>query len=65
MTGVPGNCHALGADRAGQFSISVFGPYRLIFVPDLDPLPTAPDGSLDRVRVTRILVVEVVDYHGH
>src|ERR1039458_5519213 len=37
MEGVPGNCHELTADRKGEFSVSLWGPFSLIFGPDHDP----------------------------
>jgi toxin HigB-1 len=65
MDGVPGNCHQLHADRAGQFAVDLWGSYRLVFEPDHDPLPVRPDdGGIDRSRVTKIMIREVVDYHG-
>lgn len=64
MDGVPGRCHRLTADRRDQFAVALWGSYRLLFVPDHDPVPTHPDGGIDRSRVTRILITEVVDYHG-
>lgn len=63
MDGVPGNCHALSADRAGQFAVNLWGPYRLIFAPDHDPVPTLDDGGIDRSLVTSVSIVEVADYH--
>lgn len=63
MSGVPGNCHALGEDRAGQFAVHLWGQYRLVFEPDDDPIPRLPDGGIDRNRVRKIVVLEVVDYH--
>jgi plasmid maintenance system killer protein len=64
MDGVPGNCHQLHTDRAGQFAVDLWGSYRLVFEPDHDPLPKLPDGGIDRARVTKIVIREVVDYHG-
>lgn len=64
LEGVPGHCHRLKADRRDQFAMSLSGSYRLVFVPDHDPIPTLPDGGVDRARVTRILITDVVDYHG-
>jgi proteic killer suppression protein len=64
MDGVPGRCHALGADRAGQFAIALWGSFRLIFLPDHDPLPLRDDGGIDRDQVTKVSITEVVDYHG-
>ena len=56
-------CHELTADRKGQIAIDLVHPHRLILRPDHDPLPTKPDGGLDRTLVTKLVVVEVVDYH--
>lgn len=64
MSGVPGNCHQLRADRAEQFAVHLWGAHRLVFEADHDPTPRRPDGGIDRVRVTRICITEVVDYHG-
>jgi len=64
MEGVPGNCHQLHADRAGEFAVDLWGSYRLVFEPDHDPLPELPDKGIDRARVTKIVIKEVVDYHG-
>ena len=57
-------CHALVADRAGQFAVDLKHPCRLIFEPADDLLPTKPDGGLDLTRITRIRVLEIKDYHG-
>jgi plasmid maintenance system killer protein len=64
MDGVPGNCHQLRADRAGEFAIDLWASYRLILEPDHKPLPVFPDRGLDRARVSAIVIKEVVDYHG-
>jgi toxin HigB-1 len=64
MDGVPGGCHPLSADRHGQFGVDLWGPFELILVPDHDPIPKLEDGGIDRDLVTKILIVEVVDYHG-
>jgi toxin HigB-1 len=65
MDGVPGRCHPLKADRRGQFAVCLWGSYRLIFVPDHDPIPTLADGGIDPQQVTQILIEEVTDYHGN
>jgi plasmid maintenance system killer protein len=64
MYGLPGHCHPLGADRPGQFAISLWGAARLVFVPNHDPVPRLDDGGIDTRLVTKILITEVVDYHG-
>lgn len=58
------NCHALKADRKGQLAVDVEQPKRLIFIQDHDPRPMHPDGSLDWNKVTRVVVIEIVNYHG-
>ena len=50
-------------NRAGQFSIDVKHPYRLICVPDHNPIPLKTDGGIDRSRVTAILIVGIIDTH--
>lgn len=63
LEGVPGRFHALHADRKREFAMSLWGGYRLVFVPDHDPPPTLSDGGIDRSRVTRVSIIEVVNYH--
>ena len=64
MDGVPGQCHQLTGDRNGEFALHLWGQFRLIFVPDHEPIPALDDGGIDRALVTKILITEVVDYHG-
>ena len=65
MRGVPGNCHQLSADRAGEFAVDLRGPYRLIFEADHNPMPLLDDGGIDTTQVTDIRVKEVDNYHGN
>jgi proteic killer suppression protein len=55
--------HELTADRAGQISVDVRHPYRLLLVPDQDEVPRKPDGGLDWSRVTKVKILEIVDPH--
>jgi proteic killer suppression protein len=64
MEGVPGKCHQLRADRSGEFAVYLWGSYRLVFEPDHGPVPTLDDGGIDKTKITRIRIKEVVDYHG-
>lgn len=64
LTHAPGRLHPLHADRAGQFALDLWGSYRLIFEPTNEPLPKLPDGGFDRSRITKVRILEVVDYHG-
>ncbi|NCC31001.1 MAG: killer suppression protein [Chloroflexia bacterium] len=64
MRSLPGRCHELKHNRAGQLAIDVRHPYRLIFEPAHEPIPRKDDGGLDWSKVTNIRIVEVEDYHG-
>lgn len=64
MRTLPGRCHELLADRAGQLALVIGQPYRLIFKPATLPTPKLASGGLDWDRVTFINILEVVDYHG-
>ncbi len=64
MRNLTGRCEELRGDRSGSFSVRLDKNYRLIFVPANEPVPFKLDGGIDWLRVTRIRMLEVVDYHG-
>jgi len=55
--------HELTGDRAGQISVDVGHPYRLLLMPDHDGIPRKPDGGLDWMRVTKVKILGIVDTH--
>ena len=55
--------HELKADRAGQISLDLIHPQRLLIVPDHEETPRKPDGGLDWTKVTQIMIVGVEDTH--
>ena len=57
-------CHKLKGDRAGQISIDLDHPYRLLFTVANEPIPLKPDGGLDWGKVTAIKIIRVEDTHG-
>ncbi len=59
----PMRCHELRADRAGQFSIDLDHPYRLVFAPDHEPVPVREEGGTDWGRITAITILGIVDTH--
>lgn len=63
-TNPPDRCHQLTGKRAGQLAVTLKDNWRLIFVPDHDPVPKKADGGIDLSAVTMIKLLEVVDYHG-
>lgn len=63
MRNIPGRCHELRHDRAGQFSLDLDHPYRLIFEPANEPVPRKPDGGINWHKVTVIKILGVEDTH--
>lgn len=59
----PARCHELEQDRKGQLAVDLVYPKRLIFEPDHRPIPKKEGAGLDWKGVTRVLVIEIVDYH--
>lgn len=59
----PPRCHELKGELAGQLSVDLQHPYRLLFIPANDPVPRLADGGLDWNRVTEIEIIGVVDTH--
>lgn len=63
----PARCHELTEGQRGQqcqLSVDLKHPYRLIFVPDHDPIPKKPDGGLDWEQVRAVEILEVENTHG-
>jgi proteic killer suppression protein len=55
--------HELTGDRAGQISVDVKHPRRLLLVPDHAEIPRKPDGGLDWRRVTKVKILCITDTH--
>jgi proteic killer suppression protein len=56
----PVRCHPLKGERSGQFAVDLIRNWRLVFEPD-----PRIKGHVDRTKVKRIGLLEVVDYHGN
>lgn len=63
MRALPGKCHELDGDRAGQLAVDVGDGKRVVFEPVDDPPPVKPDGGLDWQSVKAIRVLEIANYH--
>ncbi len=63
MRNLPGRCHELLQDRAGQLSLDLDHPYQLIFEPANEPIPRKPDGGIDWNQVTSVIILGVEDTH--
>lgn len=59
----PDRCHQLTGNRKGDFAVDLNHPYRLTFRPVNDPMPLKEDGGFDLIRINKILILEVEDYH--
>jgi len=63
LRNVPGNFHELKEDRKGQWACNLDQPYRLIFVPHEEPIPTDEHGKYIWIEIKGVDVTEIVDYH--
>jgi proteic killer suppression protein len=60
---LPGNFHELVGNRKGQWSCNLVHPYRLIFEPHEDPIPTDDSGKYIWIEIKGVEIIEIVDYH--
>jgi proteic killer suppression protein len=55
--------HPLTKDRRGQLSVDLDHPYRLLLVPEHDPVPELPSGGMDLRAITKVVIIEITDTH--
>jgi plasmid maintenance system killer protein len=60
---LPGRCHERLHDRAGQLSLDLVHPQRLIFIPAGEPVPHKTDGGLDWHQIKSIRIIGIEDTH--
>lgn len=60
----PHRCHELTGNLKGVLSLDLDHPYRLLFVPDHEPLPMRKEGGLDWTKVTAVVIKGVENTHG-
>lgn len=61
---LPGRYHELIGTRKGQWACDLDHPFRLIFEPHENPIPTDDDGKYIWLKIKGIEVIEIIDYHG-
>ena len=61
---LPGRYHELSENRNGQWACDLDQPYRLIFEPHEDPIPTDENGKYVWIEIKGVEIVEIVNYHG-
>jgi len=59
----PGRFHELVENHKGKWSCDLDHPYRLIFKPHQQPIPTNADGKYIWAEITGVEIVDVIDYH--
>ena len=60
---LPGRFHELKGDRKGQWACDLDHPFRLIFQPQEDPIPTDKDGKYLWIEILGVEIMEIEDYH--
>jgi proteic killer suppression protein len=60
---LPGNYHELVKNRKGQWACDLVHPYRLIFTPLENPIPSNDDGQYIWIEIKGIEIIEIEDYH--
>lgn len=60
---LPGNYHELISNRKGQWACDLDQPYRLVFTPHENPIPTNEDGQYIWLEITGVEVIEIINYH--
>ena len=62
---LPGpRCHKLQGDKKDMLSADLVHPYRLLFIPDHDPVPLKEDGGLNSDKVTKVSIYGRRNTHG-
>jgi toxin HigB-1 len=59
----PGRWHELSGNRKGQWAGDLDQPYRLIFEPQIKPIPTDDTGKFIWIKIKAIEVIEITNYH--
>jgi len=60
---LPGRYHELVGDRKGEWACDLGHPYRMIFIPHEDPIPTDEHGRYIWIEIKGVEVTEITDYH--
>jgi toxin HigB-1 len=61
---LPGRYHELTGDRKGQWACHLDHPYRLVFEPQEQPIPTDEHGRYCWVEIKGIEILAITNYHG-
>jgi len=60
---LPGHFHELIGNKKGQWACNLDHPYRLIFEPHNEPIPTNEHGNYIWIEIVAVEIIEITDYH--
>jgi toxin HigB-1 len=60
---LPGNYHELSENRKGQWACDLDQPYRLLFEPHENPIPSDEHGRYIWIEIKGVEVIEITNYH--
>lgn len=60
---LPSNYHELTNNRKGQWACNLEQPYRLIFTPHENPIPSNEHGQFIWMEIRGVEILEIVNYH--
>jgi len=63
LRNLPGHYHELTSTRKGQWACDLDQPYRLIFAPQVRPIPTDKDGKYIWIEIKSVEIIEIKNYH--
>lgn len=59
----PGRFHELTQNKKGKWACDLDHPYRLIFEPLENPIPTDNDGKYLWIEIKGVEIIDIEDYH--
>lgn len=59
----PGRFHELKENKKGQWACDLDHPYRLIFTPQENPIPTDNHGKYIWIEISGVEIIKIEDYH--
>ncbi len=59
----PERRHELSGSRKNEFAVDLISNYRLVFIPNHNPLPYDDDKGIILTKVDSIKILGVIDYH--
>ena len=61
---LPGRYHELKDNKKGQWACDLDQPYRLLFKPHKNPIPTNENGQYIWIEIEGVEIIDIENYHG-